>query len=238
MLTNQGKAMGVVDEAAQAARALGDPIVLAEALNAKGYSLTVTGRVTEARAVADESVALIAGMPPSRVTGQTRDLVAYLIGITEGAAAAAPLFDALIAELRSFGADGLANWFLITSASSFGGLNNPDPDLTISTYREVLGRIRPGEMFSGLSTGQAAMFLMMSLAGRNAPGDLDEAMSVARTYQKAAGRGVVYAYFGVLSQIAVKAGRPREAAKAGGLCGGGPRGSRAPSFSSGLRAPQ
>jgi len=215
MMTYPLRALAFVDDAVAAARAFGDPVGLAEALNAKGFSLLIAGRLEEARAQADESVAVIAGMAPSRVTGQTRDLVAYLTGITEGAAAAAPLFDALIADLRSIGADGLANWFLITSASSFGGLHNPD--LAISTYRDVLGRIRPTEMLGGLSTAQAAMGLVITLARRGGPGDFDEAMSLARTYQKAAGRSMAnFALFASLAQVAAKTGRPREAAKVAG----------------------
>ena len=68
-------------------------------------------------------------------------------------------------------------------------------------------------MFSGLSTASAAMMLMGSLTTRAAPGDMEEAMSVARTYQKAAGRGTTYAYFGIIAQIAAKSGRPIDAAR-------------------------
>jgi predicted ATPase len=215
MMIHPLRALEVVDDAIASAREIGEPAMLAEALNAKGFTLVVAGRTDEARAFADESAAVIAGMATSRVTGQTRDLVAFLTGIAEGAAAARPLFDALVAELRSIGADGLANWFLITSSGS--SRSRGDSDLTISTFRDVLGRIRPREMLSGLSTAQAALVLVMELARRGGPGDLDEAVTLARTYQKAAGRSVAnYILFASLAQVAAKSGRSREAAKVAG----------------------
>ena len=211
MMNSQGRAIEVVDEAIDAARRTGDPILLAEALNAKGFASVVTGRLPDARAVSEESLALTTGMPASRLTGQTHDLAAYVAWAEHGDAVARPIFDAVIAELRSIQADGLANWFLVTGSSSF--TPRDDPDRAIAGFRDVLTRIRPTEMFSGLSTGSAAMGLMYQLVTRAAPGDLEEAMSVARTYQKVTGRGLIYGFLAVLAHIAAKSGRPREAAR-------------------------
>jgi hypothetical protein len=207
--------LGLVDEAIEAARGLDDPFVLGEVLNAKTGSLLLTGRTPEARIVSEESLALSAKLPASRLTAQTRDLAALIVWFEQGDAAARPLIDAVVAELRSFGADGLANWFTVMGTTSL--IPRDNPDLAIQRLREMIERIRPGEMLSAWTTANAAMTLMLDLSKRADPGDLEEATRFARTYQKAASGGTTHRYFGAVAQIAVQSGRPRDAARLAGF---------------------
>jgi predicted ATPase/DNA-binding winged helix-turn-helix (wHTH) protein len=218
LLNNQGMPSGVTDEAIEAARGSGNPIALAEALNAAGYTATFTGRLTEARALADESLAIVSLLPLSRLTGQTRHMAAYVTLVEAGEAAANPLFARVVSELRSIGADGLANWFLLIGTSS--QIPQDNPDLAIAGLRDVLARIRPWHMYAGGSTGLAASNLAFTLALRGRPADIDEARSVARTFRKVASRGAgggtVYLYWLAMARIAAVSGRPRTAAMLGG----------------------
>jgi hypothetical protein len=214
MMNNPIKALEVVEEAIAAARVSGDPLTLAETLNSKGFSYVVSGDLAAARVVCDESVAVSAGLPLSRLTGQTRDLAAYLTWTDQGETAARPLFDSLVADLRSIGADGLANWFFVTGP---GARTHGDPGPTIAALRNVLAAIRPGEMLSGLSTAVGAASLMRALAIRNAPGDLDEALSIAPTVQKASNGLSRSIFLLAVARIFAKSGRSRDAARLAGL---------------------
>jgi predicted ATPase len=215
MTTNAAVAIGVADEAVDAARALGDPIPLAEALNAKANSLITMGRAAEARPLVEESVLLMAHRPASRLTAQSHESAAYLILFEQGDAAARPFFDAVVAELRSFGADGYANWVLVIGACSL--IPRDDHDVAIPALRDLLGSIRPTHMLSGLCTGNAAMRLTDHLMRRNAPGDLTEAVDVTRTHQKVAGRAMLDMYFRLIAGLLARSGRPREGARLAGF---------------------
>jgi predicted ATPase/DNA-binding winged helix-turn-helix (wHTH) protein len=218
LMSNQGMPSGVIDEAIEAARGVGDPIALAGALNAAGYTATFTGRLAEARALADESLAIVSRLPLSRLTGQTHHMAAYVTLVESGEAAANPLFARVVSELRSIGAEGLANWFLLAGTSS--QIPQDDSDVAIVGLRDVLARIRPWHMYAGGSTGLAASNLAFNLAMRGRPADIEEAREVAHTFRKVASRGAgggtVYLYWLAMARIAAASGQPQTAAMLGG----------------------
>ena len=92
--------------------------------------------------------------------------------------------------------------------------------MSIPALRNLLGSIRPTDMLSGQCKGVAAMGLMNHLMKRNATGDLKEAVSVAKTYQKVAGRAMLEMYFGLIARLLAISSRPREAARLAGFADG------------------
>ncbi|HXQ10282.1 MAG TPA: TIR domain-containing protein [Caulobacteraceae bacterium] len=216
MMGNQGHALEVIDEGVQAARASGDRHALIEALDAAGYTFLIHGRLDETKTVSDESLALAAELPLSRLVTQARHLAAWVIWQTVGEQPAAPLFGRIVMDLRSFGADGLANWFLVNAVTDI--VPRSDHDIAIPNLRDVLARIRPSEMFSTLSVGVTAQFLLLLLAERAAPGDFDEGIQVARAHRKASGlNGAAYINNLAMALIAIKSDRADDAAKLFGL---------------------
>jgi hypothetical protein len=212
MMSNQGHALEVIDGGVEAARASGDRHALIEALDAAGYTYSIHGRSGEAKAVSDESLALAAELPLSRLVTQARHLAAFVIYQTEGEQAAAPLFGRIVTDLRSFGADGLATWFLVNAATDI--LPRRGHDVAIPKLRDVLARIRPSEMFSILSVGTAALQLLLHLAERAAPGDFEEAVQVAKAHRKASGlNNVAYVNSVAMALIALKSDRADDAAR-------------------------
>jgi hypothetical protein len=72
-------------------------------------------------------------------------------------------------------------------------------------------------MGSGVNAAHAASRLVGLLALRDAPGDLDEAKSIARTNEKVAGRMNAFIYVLNLAVLALKSGRAQDAARLAGF---------------------
>ena len=208
------RALDVVDEAVEACRAQGDPQLLAEVLNAKGFSFSFARRFAEMSAVSAESVALTAGLPPSRLTAQTQMLAGYVALVEQGPEAAKPLFDAVIPDLRSFAADGLANFFTGTARNV---VRTQDLETAIAEWGDILSRVRPTDILAGLTIGLSASELAWSLSQRGAPGDLDEALALSRKYIKLAPTSWQRLLLSAPALIAVKTGRARDGARLAGL---------------------
>jgi predicted ATPase len=204
------RALEVVDEAIEADRVQGDPILLAQALNAKGFSLWFAGRPAEMPVVSAESVALMAGRSPSRLTAQTHMLAGYVRLTEQKPEAAEPMFGAVVSDLRSFGADGLANFFSSTGRTQIPW---PNLDVAISEWRALLGRVRPIETLADLTISISVGELAWSLAKRGAPGDLEEALATCRTYAKAVGQAWRYIMLLPVALAALKSGRPLDCAR-------------------------
>ena len=79
--------------------------MLATALNAKGYPTLISGKVAEARVIADETLAIAAQLPQSRLNAQSHHLAAYVTMVESGEAAAKPLFADVVSTLRSISAE-------------------------------------------------------------------------------------------------------------------------------------
>jgi predicted ATPase/class 3 adenylate cyclase len=214
-LTSPNKAIGVVDQAVEANRASGDLVRFGDALWYKGFSLWATGRSDSARAVSNELVALTADLPVSRLVGQARYLAAILTRGKDGPEATEPLYEKAVEQLRSIGAEGLAIYVLVNGTTNLIPWDNPD--VAIEGLRDLLRRLRPTHMLGGLSAALAATRLMELLARRAGSGDLAEAMSVGRNYQKAAGRAVAYRYLLAMALVSQKSGRSPEAARIAGF---------------------
>ncbi len=208
MMTTPASALEVADEAIDAVRAQGDPMELARVLNAKGFALYATGRGAEAVALAEESMGVISGMPTGRTPAQSKVLAGLLRMAAEPAAGEALIREAT-ADLRAFGADGLANWF---EQDSQFGVRMP-PAEAVEFWRALLARVRPREMLADLTTSLAVDNLLYNLAERGDPAALDEAMEVYRRYYRLLAPGMGRAFASLaMSKVALKRGRLREAA--------------------------
>jgi hypothetical protein len=208
------RALEVADEAIAADRVQGDPILLAQALNAKGFSLWFLRRLAEIPAVSAESVALMAGRSPSRLTAQTQMLAGYVRVTEQDPGSAGALFAAAVSDLRSFGADGLANFFSATGRTQIPW---PTPDVAISEWRALIARARPTDALTDLTIAISVDELSWNLAKRGAPGDLDEAFAACRTYVRAVSQAWRYIMLLPLALIALKCGRPLDCSRLAGF---------------------
>ncbi|HEY2707093.1 MAG TPA: TIR domain-containing protein [Caulobacteraceae bacterium] len=181
MMNAPGQAVEIADDAISAARRLDDPTLLLAALNAKGWALLLNGRAAEAAPVADEALALVSKLPTSRVTTQTKSLVGSLRYLSDGKRTQI-LHQQGIAELRAFGADGLANWY--ECGSLMAGNYASDVDEEVSIWRNRLTLIKPRQMLSGLTLALATSRMITALAARGRPDDLQEACRIYRQKYK------------------------------------------------------
>ena len=186
MMSLPGRALEMVDDAIAACRADGDPTALAAALNAKGVTLYMAGRITEAGELVAESMRLIASLPTGRTPSQSKLLSGLLRLQSDGAEAAMPLFNEAISDLRAFGAHGLANWFDCNRSTAV-----PPPDSeAVGVWRDILARIRPREILADLTSSVATSQLISALARRAGPGDAEEAIETYRGAFKRIDRGL------------------------------------------------
>jgi len=203
------RALEVADEAIDACRE-SSPVWLAVALNAKGFALYMSGRGAEAREIAEESLRIVGALPTGRVTSQSKMLAGHIRHALEGGEAAETLHREAIADLRAFGADGLANWFEAASLM----IRPLAPAEAAKSWSALLARVRPGEMLSSLTLIAASNSLIWALAECGAPDDLKEALDVyRRSYKLLATQPRMQALSSIrISLVMVKQGRPREAA--------------------------
>jgi predicted ATPase len=208
------QALGMVDEVIEAARELGDPIELAGVLNAKGYALWALNRgaealeLAEAVELAEESIRIVAALPPGRVSALSKCLAATLC-IATGEDAAIPRFREAIDDLRAFGADGLAN-FIEQDLLYMAPMT---PDAVVDFCRRSLARVRPGQMLADYGMSMAVHHLLFALAERGEPSDLDEAIDVYRRHYRRLMPGMGRSFAtGAMAKVVLRQGRLREAA--------------------------
>lgn len=203
-------ALDIVDEAVEAVRAnIADPVALCDVLASKGSALWLVGRHREGRMIADEMRALMADLPPSRIKAFSMALDASLRVAEDGWEAGAALFEATISSLRGFGADGLANYW---EWMSFRLVRSTDPDAEIDTWRALLRRIRPGDMYAESVSVAVARGLGERLARRGRPRDLKEAIELAQFVLNTGVQEFDYKALLSLALVAYKSGRPDDAA--------------------------
>jgi predicted ATPase len=214
MMNFPNRALAGADAALEACRAHADPTLLAECLNAKGFSLWFMRRLAEASAVSAESMALVSGRPPSRLTAQSQMLAGFVRQPEEGPGAVEPLFTAAVAGLRSFGADGLANFY---AANSRTQIPWPSVDVAITEWRALLGRVRPTEVLADLTTLVSVDELTWHLAKRGGAADVEEALGLCHQHFKTASKAWRYLMLPSLALIAQRAGRPLDCARLAGF---------------------
>ncbi len=203
------RALEVADEAIEAARELGDPLELARALNAKGFALYALKRGAEAGELADESMRIISALPTGRTSAHSKVLAADVSLIAGAPDAGVALMREALDDLRAFGADGLANWL------SQDLLYAPvmAPATAIDFARSSLARVRPGAMLADLTTSMAVYHLLVALAERGEPSDLEEATDLYRRYYRRLTPGMGRSFAtGAMAKVALRQGRLRKAA--------------------------
>jgi len=186
-----------------------------DSLLAKSNALLLTARNDEARKVLAEVRVLTAESLPSRFTVAAEFQSGLLTWAEEGPAAARPLFDAAIANAEAIGAGGWANFAIGLGSSSLAP--EDEPDVAIDGLRNLLGRMRPSDMFFGTTAATAAARLVGLLADRAGQGDIQEAENIARTHEKIAGRTLAFMYVVHLSILALRTGRKRDAVRLAGF---------------------
>ena len=207
------RAMTFADECLGALRTEGDPMMLGDALNSTATALLLLGRADESKALVAEFTALVAPLPPTRLTLACQARTAYLLWHEDAQSAALQLRSA--AELAaSIGASGWANLML---ADSFSELDVDDVEARIIEIRGLLERIRPTHMFRSNATRSATNLLAYLLASRTAPGDLEEAYGLVRGMEKLTGRALAGGHLVIFSVMAVCDGRPADAARLFGV---------------------
>jgi hypothetical protein len=189
--------------------AIDNPLVLADVLDSKGFALWFVGRLAEAEPLSRESRKIVKGLPPSRIRAQAMGLEAALTALKGSPDHAQPIFDKLISELRSFGANGLANFWQSVAMRLNRGTN---PDAEIAAWRDLLSRIRPNDQSAEGTKATASIELVRCLAQRGAADDLDEAIDVARVYFKAGSITLAYRLMPPMAMVAIRSGRTSDAA--------------------------
>ncbi len=218
MMLSPARAITEADAAIAAVRAhCSDVTSLVDVLDSKGFALWFTGNFAEAEPISRETRALVDGQPPSRIRSQALGLEALLMARRGSPAEAKPIFDVLIAELRSFGANGLANFW---QSVSMRFCRESDLDVEIDAWRALLSRIRPDEMSAAGTTVTVANELGRGLARRGTPADLAEAIKVARVYFKAGAVSMSYRFMPPMAIVAIKSGRAADAARIMGFADG------------------
>ena len=210
MMLKPARALEVVDEAIDTMRPIGDPVFLCNALGSKGFALWFTGQFEAAQAVSDEAQAIAATIPPSRILARSRGLAASLL-LREGKPKEAQaLLYANADELRSFGADGLANFW-----QSIGMRFAPseDEDADIEEWRALLARIKPTDVSGAATAASVGNELAFRLARRGRPGDFDEARRATRSLMKVSATSLLYRYFLPMAVVAIKSDRAADAAR-------------------------
>ena len=207
------RAMTFADECLDELRAQGDPMILGDAFNSIANALLLLGRTDEGKALVAEFTALVAPLPPSRLTLACRYRVAALL-MQEDSEGAALQFRAAAELADSIGASGWANLML---TDSLGDLDVDDVEARIIELRGLLQRIRPTHMFSSATTASATYLLAYMLAARSALGDLEEAYGLVRGMEKIVGRTLPGRSLGILSIMAVSDGRPADSARLFGV---------------------
>jgi predicted ATPase len=208
MMATPVQALEMVDGAIEAARELDDPIELARALNYKGYALWALKRGAEAVELVEESMRIVAALPTGRLSAQSKCLAATL-GATAGEDGAILRFREAIYDLRAFGADGVANLF----EGDRLYMAPMTPDAAVDFCRTLLARVRPGQMLADFVMSLAVYHLLLALAERGEPADLDEAIDLYRRYYRRLTPGMGRSFAaGAMAGVAFGKGRLREAA--------------------------
>jgi hypothetical protein len=110
---------------------------------------------------------------------------------------------------RSIDADGWANLMRVEL------LADPayDSERGIDEARDLLGSLRPFNMFNGFAATSATCLLARRLARRGGPGDLDEAYRLVRGLEKTMGRFIPGRWLGEFAVLAICDGRPADGAR-------------------------
>src|SRR5204862_4737803 len=111
-----------------------------------------------------------------------------------------------LAAAEAIGAHGWAN-MLLADRIAWAWLDG-DPDTLIEESRDLLARMRPTLMFNGMSRPTATWSLVGLLAERNAQGDLEEALALARESEKFDGRQLGPRDISCLISLALSGDRP------------------------------
>ncbi len=211
MRLNPQSAIPVADEAIAAARAaLNEPWTLTDALCSKGFSYWFMGEMDAARRVADELREIVPPGRASRCGALARGLMACVAFRDKGMKAARPLFDEVVASLRSIGANGLANFWQST-ALRFD--TESDIDVQIDEWRDLVARIRPDDMYADQVATACSIELASRLARRGRPEDFDEATRLAQRFFRSGAEASDYRFFVPMTTLALHAGRPADAAR-------------------------
>lgn len=211
MRLHPAKAIPFAEDAVAAVRQTSNSVwTLCDALCAQGFALWSTGRVTEARRVADELKAITPRGQPSRIGAFGAALDACVTIRERGPAAARPLFRELIADLRSIGAAGHANFWQATAMQLDP---SDDVDSDIAGWRDLLRQIAPGDLYAEAVSSSVAMQLVGCLARRARPEDLDEAVAVARQRFKKGALAFDYRMLLPMASVALSQGRTGDAAQ-------------------------
>lgn len=201
------RAMILSEECLGELRQLGDPMMLGDALFSTASASYLTGRVDDVKALSAELTALIAPMPPTRLTLASQYRAAFLLEDFESTAI-------LLREgaklATSIGASGWAN---LMHVELLGELDVANIEDGIVEARALLQRIRPTHMFSSPTTNAATYQLAYKLASRNGPGDLEEAYGLVRGMEKLVGRTIAGRFLGIVAFMAVCDDRPADAAR-------------------------
>lgn len=211
MRLSPAKAIPLARKAVAAMRqASNDVWAMCDVLCAHGFALWSTGRVAEARKVADEIAGIVPRGRPSRIGAFGAALNACVTARESGAEAARPLFHELIADLRSIGAAGHANFWQATALQLDP---SGDVDVDVERWRDLLGQIEPGDLYAVSVESSAAMQLVGCLARRARPEDLDEAVAVARQRFKLGALAFDCRMLLPMASVALSQGRTEDAAR-------------------------
>ena len=211
MRLHPAKAIPFAEEAVAAVRKASNSVwTLCDALCAQGFALWSIGRVAEARRVADELKAITPRGQPSRIGAFGAALDACVTMRERGPDAARPLFRELIADLRSIGAAGHANFWQATAMQLDP---SDDVDVQIADWRDLLRQIAPGDLYAEAVSSSVAMQLVGCLARRALPEDLEEAVAVARQRFKKGALAFNYRMLLPMASVALGQGRTGDAAR-------------------------
>lgn len=211
MRLNPVQAVPVAEKAVAAIRQTSNDVwALCDVLCALGFALWYTGRTGEARKVANEIKGLIRRDQLSRTRAFGEALDACVTVRERGPEAARPLFRELVADLRAIGANGHANYWEST-ALRFD--RSGDIDADIDAWRQLLARIRPGELFAEAVGRSVSTELVGCLARRGNPDDLIESVVVARRSFKSGALDFEYRMLLPMATVALRQGRPEDAAR-------------------------
>jgi predicted ATPase len=210
MAESPSAALEVVDEAIAAVRAhVHDDIALCDVLASKAAALWYIRRAAAARPIVDEMIALMADKPPSRIKALAMGIEAAVVLVERGPAAAAAIYDAAIASLTSFGAEGLAHYWLYMKLRL---IPSADVDVDIDNWRRLFTGVHAGQMYADARRREAARGLAERLAKRGEPADLTEALALAAVYFKTGAETVEPRFLLPMAIVAVKSGRAEDAA--------------------------
>jgi len=190
-------------------REAGNPQHLADALYAASLASWLMGREAELRTFAEEFAHVVVGLPANRLTLACHLTQTYVLLSQDDPEALRAHLHQGVELARSIDADGWANLMRVEL------LADPAYDIErgISEARDLLGSLRPFNMFTGFVVTSATYLLAGWLARRGGPGDLEEAYRLVRGLEKTIGRVLPGRWVGQLGALAICDERPADGAR-------------------------